>query len=363
MQINDCVLRNDEMIAYRLRELYQQFGYSRFRMNKFEEYELYVRNKDFLISDSVITFTGANGRLLALKPDVTLSIIKNCRDDGSVQKVYYNENVYRLTPNTHDFQEILQIGVECIGNIDEYCVCETVLLALKSLQRTGTEYRIDLAHLGVAYAIAEECGLDEEQCKQAFSLIGQKNVHELTAFCNKNGLESKKLCALATMGNELLQNELAKLKALCDGAKSFEAFSEFEQTVQTLRSMVRDSDMTLDFSIVKDMPYYSGVVFKGYLRGVPEPVLSGGRYDKLMRRLGKKSGGVGFAVYLDALKRLKEESAEFDTDILLLYSENDDPASVFRKAAELTELGSTVLALQSIPEGLRYQSLIRYNGA
>ena len=75
--IDEKYLKKEEKVIYSLRSLYGKYGYIPFNMSKFEEYELYVKNKDFLVSDSVITFNDTNGKLLALKPDVTLSIIKN----------------------------------------------------------------------------------------------------------------------------------------------------------------------------------------------------------------------------------------------------------------------------------------------
>ena len=112
------ILKNEEKILFSLRELYSKYGYQHYKMNRFEEYDLYIRNKDFLLSDQIITFSDRSGRLLAMKPDVTLSIIKNIQDapDG-VQKLYYNENVYRLSAKTKQFKEIMQVGLECIGNI------------------------------------------------------------------------------------------------------------------------------------------------------------------------------------------------------------------------------------------------------
>ena len=87
MNIN--VLKNDEKAIFSLRELYGKYGYSQFKMSKFEEYDLYVRNKNFLVSDNIITFTDTDGKLMALKPDVTLSIIKNSKDtEKAVQKLY-----------------------------------------------------------------------------------------------------------------------------------------------------------------------------------------------------------------------------------------------------------------------------------
>ena len=96
--IDEKLLKNDELAVYKLRSLYSSFGYAQYKMSKFEEYDLYVRNKDFLISDRVITFNDTNGKLLALKPDVTLSIINHLNNgQQGVRKVYYNENVYRVS--------------------------------------------------------------------------------------------------------------------------------------------------------------------------------------------------------------------------------------------------------------------------
>mgnify|MGYP003415210269 CR=1 FL=1 len=86
------VLSKEEKAAFTLRSLYANYGYSQYKMSKFEEYDLYVKNKDFLVSESVITFTDTDGKLMALKPDVTLSIIKNSKDlEGKVMKVSFVE--------------------------------------------------------------------------------------------------------------------------------------------------------------------------------------------------------------------------------------------------------------------------------
>ena len=61
------------------------------------------------------------------------------------------------------------------------------------------------------------------------------------------------------------------------------------------------------------MNYYNGIVFKGFVQGVPVGVLSGGRYDRLMERVNKKAGAIGFAVYLDEVDRILDKS-EADTE-------------------------------------------------
>lgn len=125
-------------IEDRLEALWRRFGYAPYKMSRFEEYELYVRNKDFLQSDRVITFSGKDGRLLAMKPDVTLSIVKNAPEaPGAVRKVYYRENVYRQDRDSGAFKEILQAGLECVGDLGAYEAAEVVYLAAKSLEAIG----------------------------------------------------------------------------------------------------------------------------------------------------------------------------------------------------------------------------------
>ena len=130
----NVTLSPEERLSHSLKSLFSSYGYSQYRMSKFEEYDLYVRNKSFLLSDSVITFTDKSGKLMALKPDVTLSIIKNNKDvtDG-VQKLCYNENVYRISDENGSYKEIMQTGVECVGDIDGYDIFEVVSLAAASL--------------------------------------------------------------------------------------------------------------------------------------------------------------------------------------------------------------------------------------
>ena len=97
------IMSKEERAAFSLCALYEDAGFKKYRMSKFEEYALYVQNKDFLVSENVITFTDTDGKLLALKPDVTLSIIKNTRPTDGVMKVYYKENVYRVSKGTRSY--------------------------------------------------------------------------------------------------------------------------------------------------------------------------------------------------------------------------------------------------------------------
>ena len=154
------ILKAEERAVFALRALYRSRGYRSYKMSRFEAYDLYVTNKDFLRSDRVITFSDRSGRLLAMKPDVTLSIIKNAADaPGQILKVYYNENVYRADSGTQGFREILQTGLECVGDLSGYEIAEVACLAAESLELLGGAFVMNLSHMGFVWAVLDESGL------------------------------------------------------------------------------------------------------------------------------------------------------------------------------------------------------------
>ena len=359
--IDDKILKNEEKAVFALRSLYKQYGYLPFKMSKFEEYDLYLKNKDFLVSDRIITFNDVSGKLLALKPDVTLSIIKNTRDvPGTKQKVFYNENVYRVSSGAAHFGEIMQSGLECIGDIDITDVFEVCYLAAASLNAVSKNFVLDVSHMGVLSAILDEVSDDPDTRRKAIALIGKKNKHELSALCESEGLShsAELLCSVVDMygAPDRMLSELCKL--LPASVTDSSAFCELTELVRLLSGTPLYDRIKLDFSVVNDMRYYNGIVFRGFLEGISEGVLSGGEYDRLMERVGKKSRALGFALYLDLLESIDKSGADTDVDVLIIYDGSTAPEDVLDKKSELVAAGLSVQAQRVIPENLRYGKIV-----
>ena len=344
------ILKRDERAIFALRGLYQGYGYLPYKMSRFEEYDLYVRNKDFLVSDQFITFADRNGKLLALKPDVTLSIIKNSPDrPGVVQKLYYNENVYRADKSGTAIKEILQTGLECVGDVGSYEIAEVVLLAAKSLALLGNPFVLDLSHMGLIAAVMDDCGLANEERARALAYLRQKNAHELAALCQDLAPDAaKKLRLLVTVSGRASQ-VLAQLVPVLTTPAEQKALQELEMLWAILERSGYGTSVRIDFSVNNDMNYYCGVVFKGYLAGIPASILSGGQYDKLLQKMGRDSRAIGFALYLDLLARQGAMESCFDVDTLILHDENADPAALVTAAEEAAKSGTVLVATQSPP--------------
>lgn len=349
MNIN--ALQQSERILFALRSLYDRYGYSRYKMNKFEEYDLYARNKDFLVSDRVITFTDTSGKLMALKPDVTLSIVKNTKDDSNkVQKLYYNENVYRVSKRTHSFKEIMQVGLEAIGEIDDYCIYEVLKLAADSLACTNKTCILEFSHLGILSELLDFMGIPEEEHTQVMHCIGEKNAHELMKLCNAFSVPTQKAALLKELVGIYgsVDEVLPKITKMLQGIVSDEILSAFTNIANALNTCERKELFRIDFSIVSDIRYYNGFVFRGFAEGIPNSVLSGGQYDTMMKQMKRTSGAIGFAVYLDMLEQLEHAKPEFDVDNLLLYDDTCTIADIECQTALLAKKGESVMVQKQV---------------
>ena len=304
MNYNDSIIHNDEKAVFTLRELYRSHGYRPFRMRRFEEYDLYVENKDFLPSDSVITFTDTDGRLLAMKPDVTLSIIKNTHDAPGVQKLYYDENVYRVSSRTHCFKEIMQAGVECIGEISLADQAEVLLLAAESLSGISGEAVLNVSHPGIISEVLAHCALSYETGKQITRCIYDRNLSGIDALCAAAGVAAD--AAEVLKGLARLHGRPAEvLPVLAELTTGFVSEETIRAFAAVMNAAAGCGIIRVDFSVAADMNYYSGIVFTGFIDGLPAKILSGGEYTNLMRRMGRSASAIGFAVYLDALDRME----------------------------------------------------------
>ena len=351
-------LNSEEPISFSLRAIYEEYGYTRYKMSKFEEYDLYARFGDALTSEGVITFNNPGGKLMALKPDVTLSIIKNGRNTQGVQKVYYDEKVYRVPKGADEYREISQVGLECMGDIDLFSVAEVLRLAGESMRAIDRAGVLDVCHMGIPIEIMEECGLPTESRREIIALLGEKNSHELRAACERAGMDPDNvrrmmaLCSTYGTSGEVL-NRLGMML----GQKYYPQLREIWYIMDTLPMEIA-CKVKIDFSAGTEYGYYNGMVFKGYVPGIPTPVLSGGQYDRLMKKMGREGGAVGFAVYPDYLQR-NGSAEDSGPDTVLYYKKTNHPSDVAAIAEYLRLHGYKVMTAKETDTKINFKNAFK----
>lgn len=303
-------LRPEEIATLELRALYEENGYRKYRMSRFEEYSLYANNRDFIAGDKVLTFTDLDGRLMALKPDVTMSIIKNTENTtADPEKLYYVENVYRESRESNSFREIGQIGLEMIGTVTTEEISQVLGMAVKTLATVSKDFVLEISHMGFTEGLLQTFELSQPEYNHLLRLISDKNVDGVAkvaaeagipapmveALCHITGLEGEAAAVIARAEKLTISNTMTK------------ALEQLKSLCQNLKAAGLGENLRLDMSMVNDIDYYNGVIFKGYLRNSSKRILAGGQYDRAMEKLGRKAGAIGFALYLDEIARVEED--------------------------------------------------------
>ncbi len=362
-----ATLSKEDSLTYELSMLYRQWGYKEYRMAKFEEYSFYSDNRDFLSGKGILAFNNSYGRLMALKPDITLSIVKNAKLSGALTKLYYNESVFRMTDSSMDYKEIKQTGVEVLGTkIDEYLVTEVLMLAAKSLKTIDKDFVLCVSHMAFIPSLLAELDISANTKKDMINCIKGKNIHDLRSICGKCSISEEKTELLSTLAaiNGKISAVLPELCSLACNEEMKNACAELEFIASALEKSELADKLMIDLSVLNNTEYYNGIIFQGYVEKSPVAVLTGGRYDKLAGKIRENTQAIGFAVYLDNLNFYYKKVREYDSDILILFDSADKSVSLLSLVESFVEKEFSVRVEHTVPDGYKAKTVYSYeNGA
>ena len=322
-----------DLVLLDIRKMYDLYGYKRISLPSFEEYDLYNENKDF-IDRNVLTVMSPNGKLLALRPDITLSVAKKISKEQSLKysKIYYQENTYNLTKYV-GYEEDEQLGIELIGKESTFLDFEIVDLAVKSLDIINEKSLIVLSHAGFISSIFDNLNLEYEVKEEIFDCINKKNSHDIKKILENNKFISENMKELIYkipgLSGDLddITKKLSKY-GINDNIKKI--LLELKQLNNLLLKFHKRSKIVFDFSVIKNLNYYNGIILQGYIEGFPNVILTGGRYDRLFEKFGVDTGAVGFAILTDSLKGYYKDEDKNDFEILIAYDDSN-----FEKLVEI----------------------------
>ncbi|MGE4275733.1 MAG: ATP phosphoribosyltransferase regulatory subunit [Lawsonibacter sp.] len=299
-------------VQSRLTRLFRQRGYLEVSTPDIEYYDLFARSGSAIPQERMIKVGDPSEKFCVMRPDSTTPIARVAATKlCSVplpQRLYYDQTVYRFN-HAHNggSREIPQCGVELIGAKGMKADLEIIVTAIDALRSCGApRFHVELGHAGFFRDLAGQLKLEEDDLEEMRSLIEGKNFAALNAFLKPfNGhpasVALKRLSRLFG-GTEVLC-EAEKLAGKTDAVDYLRALYD-ELSVAGYGQYVR-----FDLGMVHQIDYYTGVVFRGYVEGAGEAILSGGRYDHLVEVFGREAQATGFAVDVDAVARTLPETA------------------------------------------------------
>lgn len=351
----------EERLSLTLSALYESYGFLRYKTTKFEKYSLYTENENFLGTDRVITFTTDGGKLLALRPDVTLSIVKNSGfSNGGCEKLFYTEKVYRYDKESKSFKEISQVGVETLGDVDTTSMAEVVELALESLKKLSSDFVLDLSSLEFVTQMYDAYEIYDAELKKELSDCLEKKNNDAVEKLLVGGKISKDFAdafkAMLSI-SDAPEIALEKIKPLIKSQSMQRAYDELKALTDALAESDCYGGLRIDFSVVSDCQYYNGIMFNGYVLGMPKAVLKGGRYDGLAKKMGKEIGALGFAVYVGDLANAHHTKQKPMTLVLCGGGEDSD---ILREANKLREKGLIVRVTKTVPDDINADKIFKF---
>lgn len=317
-----------KQIEQTLRGLYEHHGFYEVVTPSLEFLDVFQVEGHSMPIEYMYKLTDNKGRLLVLRPDSTMPIARlkatRLKDVKLPIRLYYNQAVYSTTRSMSGrSDEIMQAGVELIGDSTLKADLEVIITAIQTLMKCKQNtFRMEIGHIGIFNTLINALQIDEETKEEIRLLIESKNYPALNDMLDKlgNHHEISVIKQLPRLfgGKEVFQ----KAQAIINDEKTIAILNYLETIYDNLQKLDLQDQIIVDLGIVNRADYYTGVVFKGYIEGHGEEVLSGGRYDSLLAKFGEDIGAIGFAINIDAVAKasLMREKPLLDTPKVIVFA-------------------------------------------
>ncbi|TAM91955.1 ATP phosphoribosyltransferase regulatory subunit [bacterium] len=329
-----------------LRGVFARFGYREAATPSFERFDVIEAGLGKALGEESFRFTDRRGTTMALRPEMTTPIARlvstRLRGAPMPLRLCYIAPVYRYEePQEGRMREFTQAGVELIGNGSVEADVEIMLSALEALDAAGLpDAHIDVNHAAIVDAVLREVGLEPHVARLVKGLLGRRNLVALRAFCAANGTPSVQVLpelALLRGGEEVLERLLRYVPhPRVDGG-----IARLRAILARAASLSMGHRIAVDFALLRDFEYYTGLVFEAYVPELGFSLLGGGRYDGLLGNFGFQTPAVGWTVGVErlliALERRGGIPAAEDAAAQYLVAGDD------RVARALRERGARVL--------------------
>lgn len=310
----ECGLKKD--IEQKLRREFTLNGFQEVETPSFEYYDVFSKGIGAYMQENMVKFFDLKGRIMVLRPDVTVPISRMVGTSMSgvkAPRLFYIQNAFAVNDyNIGQRSEFTQAGVEYMGRGGSSADAELIALAVKSMLCIGLrDFKVDIGQVGYFKGLIQSASLAPEEENQLRKLIDSKNNIELEYMLSSVDCDWKikeKLFSLPGLfgGREIISQ--ARLDAPNEACR--QALDNLDQVFSALEGFGYGQYISVDLGMLHNYGYYSGVIFKGVSGELGFPILSGGRYDGLAGEFGQDRPAIGFALGIKrALIALERQGA------------------------------------------------------
>ncbi|MGM0942640.1 MAG: ATP phosphoribosyltransferase regulatory subunit [Bacillota bacterium] len=321
--------QQQEVLINKLKHRFKTYGYRQIKIPAFEYYDMYASINGIVNTDDMVKVMDPKGKVLVLRPDVTIPITQVMVNHPTTQndRYFYIMDIFRYHDQANQVNERTQAGIEHFGKKSATTDAEVIALAIHTLQDMGfIDFKMEIGHAGLFKALISLAGLSKQELIHLQNFIQSKNIAELEPYLNSleiddplkelirnipflYGLPDDVINAIQKYG--LQENMQAELQHLIDVYDILKAYQLTDYIIFNL-------------GLINDMDYYSDIIFQGFIEFIGEPVVMGGRYDQLGKQFGASIPAIGFAYDLQLLERALQRHELLATpttisDIIVYY--------------------------------------------
>ncbi len=303
---DDCFLKRD--LENKLRELFRSYGFYEIETPTLEFYDTFSADGDLTPQETMFKFFDPQGRILVLRPDITIPVARvaatKLKDVEYPVKISYIGNTFRYNELGGGRQkEFTQAGIEILGVNTAEADAEVIATAAASMKAVGIEnFQIDIGQVDFFKGIMEQTGLSAQDTEQMRVLIDKKDFIGIEELVEKYNISSDLKSLILDLPRLFGPVDiLDSVEKRTDNARSIAALQNLRKVLQILDDYELGEHISIDLGMVQSLNYYTGIVFRGFTYGVGFPVISGGRYDNLVEKFGKKCCATGFSLGVNLL--------------------------------------------------------------
>lgn len=285
------------------------YGYHPIETPTFEFFDIFGKEIGTTPSKELYKFFDREGNTLVLRPDMTPSVARAAAkyfmdEDMPIRLCYMGNTFINNSSYQGRLKESTQLGAELIGDGTVEADAEILAMVVDCLQKAGLkDFQISVGHAEFYRGLVAAAGIDEDAEEELKNLIANKNFFGVEEFAETLNLEERLKELFHMLGSlNVDRNDLKRAKEI---SKEYPGVVDAIHNLEELRSLLEvygiERYVSVELGMVSSYQYYTGIIFSGYTFGSGEPIVKGGRYDRLLTYYGKDSASIGFAVVVDQL--------------------------------------------------------------